>query len=109
MTQKLNLGQPLDLYVNQGALYSKAFQVLEDNVPVDLSDYAITLYFRPYINSGDISEVTIDIENESSGEINISIEADVTSDMSLERYVYKLVDDNTNKIISTGFILVDRF
>ena len=109
MTQKLNLGQPLDLYVNQGALYSKSFQILEGNEPVDLVDYSITLYFRSYINSGDVSEVPIDIIDESSGEINILIEADVTTDMSLERYVYKLVDDNTNKIISTGFILVDRF
>lgn len=106
MTQSVRLGSSVDLYLTQGISYSKLFEILDNNEPAQFQS-ELKIELRPYANSGDIVESVVLVTNESTGEINIEISSDITTDMSKERYIYRLLDGSS--LVISGQILMDRF
>jgi hypothetical protein len=102
----------VELYMDQGTTFNNIINITDDitNSAVNISGYSITSQMRKsYYSANASANITCTITNASTGEITLSVPANVTSNLRPGRYVFdvKSVDSaNITSRILQGIISV---
>jgi hypothetical protein len=85
-----------NLFVDQGSDFS-TFVTIEsiENNPLDLSDLLIKGQVRKSYGSSTAFDFSIVKMDNTGGQIQIKLDSDTTSSMSIGRYVYDIYAENT--------------
>jgi hypothetical protein len=102
----------VELYMDQGATFSNIINIADDitNANINVSGYSVFSQMRrSYYSANASANLTCKITNASIGEITISMEANVTSNIKPGRYLFDVrviaTPNNTMRLIE-GIITV---
>jgi hypothetical protein len=102
----------VELYMDQGTTFNNIINITDDvtNSAVNIAGYSITSQMRKsYYSANASANIICTITDAISGEITLSVPANVTSNLRPGRYVFdvkiKNIDDITNRILE-GIITV---
>jgi hypothetical protein len=102
----------VELYMDQGTTFNNIINITDDitNSAVNISGYSITSQMRKsYYSANASANITCTITDASTGEITLSVPANVTANLRPGRYVFdvKSVDSaNITSRILQGIITV---
>jgi len=86
-----------NLFVDQGADFSTFVTIASvENDPLDLTDLNIQGQVRKSYGSSTAFDFTVVKTDIEGGQIQINLDSDTTSSMSIGRYVYDVYAENTN-------------
>lgn len=102
-----------NIVIEQGFDFDTTFE-LEDSTTgeaLDLTDYTVTAQMRKTYTSSSATNFTVQLVDADSGELKISMDSDVTSNLKIGRYVYdiRLVSPSPEEAVSKaveGSVLV---
>ena len=80
-----------NITVNQNADFRRAFQIKEDNVVVDITNYVFTGRLKASFNDDTYVDFTCAIENATSGTFSINLTDTATGAMSPGTWVYDIM------------------
>jgi len=97
------LSAKYNLVCDQATTFNFQFQILNDNTPWNLTNYAVVMTVRPFVGAStttvvattDNGMISVDGPN---GRITVTIDAVTTGNISASRYAYDLVVDSGSVI-----------
>jgi hypothetical protein len=102
----------VELYMDQGTTFNNIINITDDisNAAVNISGYSITSQMRKsYYSANASANITCTITDASTGEVTLSVPANVTANLRPGRYVFDVkatdIYDNTSRILQ-GIISV---
>lgn len=98
-----------NLIISGGADFKQPLTFSNDTGPTDFSGYTIKSQLRKNSATSSFKEFTVTITNPTSGEIELFLSKEHTSDLKPGRYVYDVLfqkPDETKTVLLEGSILV---
>ncbi len=80
-----------NITINQNADFRRAFQVKEDSVIVDITNYTFSGRLKSSFNDDSYVDFTTAIDNAAAGTFSISLSDTQTADMSPGTWVYDII------------------
>lgn len=80
-----------NITVNQNADFRRAFQIKEDSVVVDVTNYVFSGRLKASFNDDGYVDFTCAIENATEGTFSINLTDTVSADMSPGTWVYDVM------------------
>lgn len=103
------LAANIDLYIDQGDTYYKVFTIRDNNgTVVNLTGLEVTVIMKRYFNTETEYELLAEVVTPLAGVISLNMTADLTQELTSDRYVYavRLSDGNDTTKIMHGQVLV---
>jgi hypothetical protein len=90
------LSAKYNLVCDQATTFNFQFQILNDNTPWDLTNYAVTMTVRPFVGASTTTVVATNTNGRiavdgPNGRITVTLSAATTGDIVASRYAYDLV------------------
>ncbi len=80
-----------NITVNQNADFRRAFQIKENSVVLDITNYVFSGRLKANINESTYVDFTCAIENATSGTFSVNLTDTVTGGMSPGTWVYDII------------------
>jgi hypothetical protein len=93
----------VELYMDQGTTFNNIINITDDlsNVSLNLSGYIITSQMRKsYYSANASANITCTITDVNSGEVTLSVPANVTANLRPGRYVFDVKSVDTANVTS---------
>lgn len=97
-----------NITINQNADFRRAFQVKEDSVIVDITNYSFSGRLKSSFNDATYVDFTTAIDNGAQGTFSISLTDNVTADMSPGTWVYDIIMEDAS-VVKTRLIQGNAF
>jgi hypothetical protein len=97
------LSAKFNLVCDQATTFNFQFQILNDQTPWNLTGYTGTMTVRPFVGASTTTVVASTANGRMvltplQGRINVTLSADITTDIVASRYSYDLVLDSGSSI-----------